>query len=339
MRPLLSSARVLGQYASRTGSTWKVGSASSSLLTEKSLLCCSRSLSSKANKKTVQQELSYTERKQLAKKERTANYHEVNERKEKRKTRRDGKIRGEKQEGFRSFFTPKRVHEQRMNRWARQAGLDWKINVAVILERENVLLPEKKQWEIDYEELDEHLSNFGKVLPDYWRFGPSGHSESEKVGVKDDDFVDEQRVYETEADLSGNTRTIDRKLDQYVFLVVKEGESSEWQLPLVEVQDGETLAEAARRALDAKLGPSVQYYCPSTAPMGVDLVALPEEERSNAGVYGTKTFFMRLNHYEGDLEDATTSVKDFAWLNREEMSGCMEEQHGQKIGKYYQYLI
>ena len=297
--------------------------------------------SKKKKKAEKEVELSYAERKRAAKEARRVEYQEKMERRERRKHRRDGRNRGVMREAFRAFWEPRFVREEKWNRYARREGLDWKMNVAVIFERQNVLLPEMAQWEKDYVELEKVLrETTGKDYPDYFLYDPDSEGSAEgRKRIPDFMEFPEKRVYETEADKSGSTRTIDRKLDKFVFLMIKENDSENWQLPKVALEEDEMLPQAAFRALDSQIGSSIERFCLSYAPMGVDVVPLPEEERKESGFYGTKTFFMRVNHFEGDVVDAELNAKDFAWLTREEVTAVMQEQHGDEVGKFYHYLM
>ena len=69
------------------------------------------------------------------------------------------------------------------------------------------------------------------------------------------------------------------------------------------------------------------------------MVALPPEERNGKGVYGTKTFFMKVVHDEGQVSPKTMTVQDYAWLDRGEITEKMKEEHGDYVAKFYHYLM
>jgi alkanesulfonate monooxygenase SsuD/methylene tetrahydromethanopterin reductase-like flavin-dependent oxidoreductase (luciferase family) len=87
------------------------------------------------------------------------------ERLHKRLNRREGKPKDVLKSDFRPWWTKRIAYEEMMERRARAAGMDWKIEVAVILERNPVILPDKDDWEKEYEELHAYLAQFGKEYP------------------------------------------------------------------------------------------------------------------------------------------------------------------------------
>ena len=278
----------------------------------------------------------YLAAKKAAKERRRALYESRQERKERVKIRRFGKPRGQKRRDFRSWFIEKKVDEEYMNRKARQAGLEWKIQVAVILERYSVVLPDKEEWLVEYENLKAHLMQFGKDYPkeliniDYDR--EIAITDEELLALLPKGYTPAPR--ETEADETGDVRTTDRKLKTSIYLVVQD--DGRWQFPTVPLKDDETLLEAAKRAISEKAGSKLEYWSISNCPCAVDMVAFPENERTD-GFYGTKTFFMKLSYDDGAA--SPVNVKDFAWLAREEMAERVREDQGEKISKFYHYLL
>ena len=245
---------------------------------------------------------------------------------------------------FRAFFIKKKVDEEYMERKARQAGLDWKIDVAVILERQSVVMPDKEPWEVEMENLQTHLARYGKMYPkglqniDYEAVDNNmAITDEELMALLPEGFTPAPR--ETEADASGDVRTTERKLKTNIYLTVKEDDDDKWMLPTVTLNPDETLLQAAERALADKIGPEVEYWCPSNCPCAVDMVALPAEERTKTGLYGTKTFFMKVVYDEGQVSESTMKVKDYAWLDRGEITEKMKEDHGDYVAKFYHYMI
>ena len=126
----------------------------------------SRYFSTKAKKQDkAVPEASYFERKKQAKELRTREYEIKVERVETRKNRRDDSPKNVLRNEFRAWWNKRRAYQEMMERKARVAGLDWKIEVAVIVERTPIVLPDKEEWETDFEELHAYLSQFGKEFP------------------------------------------------------------------------------------------------------------------------------------------------------------------------------
>jgi len=324
------------------------------LLQERQFITRTSPTSAKAKaKKEVDETPSYFEIKKAAKERRRELYEAQQQRKERLKTRRKGPgdglhRRGAKRQEFRDFFIRKKVNEEYMNRKARQAGLDWKIQVAVILERISVVLPDKPQWEADYDDLKTHLLQFGKMYPkdlydvDY----------DADIAISDEELLEkhlpkgyEPAPRETEADLSGDVRTTNRKLKTSVFLTVLETDKGNWELPTVDVlPTDQSLLRAARRAVKEKVGSHVEFWCPSNAPFAVDMTTFPSPGDKGyrdeyEGLYGCKKFFMKVQYDEGDVSSSTMSVADFAWLDREEIVERVKEQQGGDMSKFYHYML
>jgi large subunit ribosomal protein L46 len=116
------------------------------------------------------------------------------------------------------------------------------------------------------------------------------------------------------------------------------GDEVQWQLPTVALKEDETLLEAAKRAVKEKVGEEVEFWCPSNAPYAVDMVAFPEDQRKD-GFYGTKTFFIKVQYDCGDVSETTMAVKDFAWMDRGEMTERVQQERGDYESKFYQYML
>jgi large subunit ribosomal protein L46 len=284
----------------------------------------------------------WAEKKQAAKERRRELYGAKQERNTRLQTRRQSP-RDDLRRAFRGWFIPRKVTDEYMERKARQAGLGWQIKVAVILERINVVLPDKEDWDIEYDNMRGHLLQFG---PDY----PKALFPSSKPTLEGETaFGSEEDLFallakkgftpaprETEADKSGNVRTTDRKLKTNVVLAVQEND--QWQLPTVELLEDETFFEAAKRAIPEKVGEEVEFWCPSNCPCAVDMQAFPEDQRKD-GFYGTKTFFMKVQYDEGAVSEQSMTVDDFAWLDRTEMEERGKAQQGDEMSKFYRYML
>ena len=227
---------------------------------------------------------------------------------------------------FKKWFIQRKVHDEYHDRKARQAGLPWKHRVAVILERTNVVLPDRPEWEEQYDNLRAYLNQFGKEYPSqFQRPLPENLVYTHEELLEMLPFTPAPR--ETEADHSGDVRTLDRRLKTSVFLMVQEGDK--WQLPTVELNEDETILEAAERVLKDRVGSSIKYWAPSNCPMAVEL---QHEETKDS--YGFKTFFMRVNYSEGAISESLFKLQDYAWLDASEIE---ERMSGDPM--FYRYVL
>jgi large subunit ribosomal protein L46 len=286
--------------------------------------------------------IGYLAQKKAAKEQRREKYQIKQDRLERLVTRQSSKPRDEKKRAFRSWFVKKKVDEEFMNRKARQANLQWKMQVACIVERVQVVLPDKQEWETEYENLKTHLFKYGVQYPkelfnvDHDQI--VAETDEELLELLPKGFTPAPR--ETEADETGDVRTTNRKLKTSIFLAVQDGEDKglHWQLPTVTLNTDEMLLEAAKRAVKEKVGEEVEFWCPSNSPFAVDMMAFPEDQRKD-GFYGTKTFFVKVQYDEGDVSEQTMAVKDFAWLERTEMVERVQKEQGDYESKFYQYML
>ena len=140
----------------------------------------------------------------------------------------------------------------------------------------------------------------------------------------------------TPADEAGQTDTLDRKLQDRIYLLIN------GEFPTTELKsDDESLLEAAKRViLDEKHSgvtmKNVEVYCPSEAPMAVRLT--PSED-GDAEYFGTKTFYMRLQYDDGEILSKNDTI---AWLNREEVVGrasITSADDSEDEINFYRYLL
>jgi hypothetical protein len=88
------------------------------------------------------------------------------------KTRRENRpMMGSMRKEFKEWFDGRLVFQQKMDRIARQQQLDWKIQVAVVIERLPVRIPDPEPWQQDYFDLRAHLDTFSKVYPKELKLG------------------------------------------------------------------------------------------------------------------------------------------------------------------------
>lgn len=143
---------------------------------------------------------------------------------------------------------------------------------------------------------------------------------------------------ETEADKSGDIKTLNRRLKTRVYLAVKDNDK--WTLPTTTIKGDETLLEATKRAVADAAGDKLELYCPSNCPMAVDLKVYSEEEQKRYGTFGTKTFFMRVQYDEGEVDEENNAVgSDCGWLDRDEMTERVREEQGEDASKLYYYML
>ena len=181
----------------------------------------------------------------------------------------------------------------------------------MIVERLPVVTPEPEAWEVEYRSWsEERRAKFLRTLPNDL-VDPKGEFE-ELVDPEESQFSPASR--ETPADVSGDARTLKRKLDQFLFLVVRDAATKTWGFPrLVNPEDGATTMRAtAKAAMDACVGDSIETFLVGNAPAG----HWPEPTTPGAaGGEGGTNFYHRAQWLEGDLR-LTEKYSDFKWLTK-----------------------
>ncbi|KAL3902582.1 MAG: hypothetical protein SGILL_010778, partial [Bacillariaceae sp.] len=191
-------------------------------------------------------------------------------------------------------------------------------------------------------------SNSGKEYPVEFT-GTAGADRP--VALTDEELIDllpenfKPAPRETKADADGTLDTLDRRLKDRVYLMV--GES----FPTTEVAvDGEeSLLEAALRGLgdqisakgskkktdDTSSNLPLDLYCPSQAPLAVKLDVYEADEQKASGLFGTKTFFVKVQYDDGTIKGNV----DYAWLDRAEIVDRMQGAAGEEEAKFYRYML
>ncbi|KAK3676197.1 hypothetical protein LTR78_003947 [Recurvomyces mirabilis] len=149
----------------------------------------------------------------------------------------------------------------------------------------------------------------------------------------------------TEADRSGDEKSLNRKLDRTLYLIVKNGEGR-WRFPEDRIYGRENLHQAAERILvqscginmntwlvgNHPIGQHTHHYPSTSGPITSLILANPlvgtskEMEREE---YGEKLFFMKARIMAGqpELKENAYGLKEWAWLAKEEVE--------KKVGRGY----
>lgn len=287
--------------------------------------------SGKKKQKSEQPELSYYQQKAAAKQHRRELYEKKQERIERLKTRRAGRPRLFYRNEFRSFFIPKKVHDEHHNRKARQQNLEWEICASAIVERISVVQPDREPWEIEMDDLQTHLAQFGKQYPkelvSYDNYKSYSHEELLEM------LPFEPAPRETPADADGNIKTMERKLKTSIYLLLKQEEEL-WDFPSVILEPEETLLDGAKRAMNPLRG--LKFWSPSNSPWSVRLTPFDDKTRKKTKKYGRKTFFVKMQYDSGAV---TSESMDYAWLDRSEVTDLVEKAQGRDMSKLYHYML
>jgi len=206
---------------------------------------------------------------------------------------------------------------------AKAMGLDWRIVASSILHRYPVITPDVEEWEREMWELQHKIS----LKKREWFMSQTAGTESQLISEDNPEpedilrsmpFKPASRI--TDADISNDHRSINRKLPRSLFLMVKRNRNDHsWQFPQGQLREEENLRQGAERVMDRAVG-SIRRYFISNSPVGHLCYAYPEEIQKQRNQFGAKVFFYRTQLIEGNIKLETRLYTDYAWIAREEVS-------------------
>eukprot|EP00573_Skeletonema_grethae_P004185 CAMPEP_0201709326 /NCGR_PEP_ID=MMETSP0578-20130828/58045_1 /ASSEMBLY_ACC=CAM_ASM_000663 /TAXON_ID=267565 /ORGANISM="Skeletonema grethea, Strain CCMP 1804" /LENGTH=366 /DNA_ID=CAMNT_0048198293 /DNA_START=99 /DNA_END=1200 /DNA_ORIENTATION=+ len=305
-----------------------------------------------AKTETKKKEPTYQERKAAEKQLRRETWEKKQARLERLKTRRDASPKDVKKTAFRSWWDKELMYHNKLQRLAKKEGKPWRIRVAAMVERLPVVTPDVEEWEQDYIDLRDFLMTYGKEYPAETGFMFAPDKPEDHVVESDEELIAglpfTPAPRETEADASGDVKTLDRQLKTRVYLTIKsdaEGNLSgpRWTLPSTLAENNESLLAAAERAVSDSVGSDLKLWCPSNAPMAVNMRVyndkLPESFREN--YFGEKIFYYRVQYDNtgGGVDEAAMKADDYAWLTREEVVDRIEKERGKHQAKFFHYML
>ncbi len=215
---------------------------------------------------------------------------------------------------------------------AKALGLDWRVVCATVLQRYPVITPTNEPWEEAHYDMEERMAEKQRE----WLMEQLGDTDANFVGdenpsydeiVASMPFTPAPRV--SQADIDGDMRSMERKMDKSSFLLVKRNRDNyAWQFPqgkLNKDKDGDSGRTTAERIIDRAVG-NVHRWFVSNAPIGHICYAYPPEIQEQRGQYGAKVYFWRCQLIEGTVKLETRLYKDYAWVAREEIGDYVEDE-------------
>ena len=158
----------------------------------------------------------------------------------------------------------------------------------------------------------------------------------------------------TDADKSGDVRTLNRRLDTRTYLAIRDNDNSGWCLPSVlletgkgdggdkkEEVGGETILEGAKRAVSSVAGTRLKLLCLSNCPAAAEIIPYDEQKRDEVKAFGEKLFYMKVQYESGDIveERMGRTTQDWGWLTRQEMTERVTEETSTEKGLFYHYFL
>lgn len=198
---------------------------------------------------------------------------------------------------------------------ASAAASSGKLFGVCLLERLPVVIPEDPEWQQEHYAWQQSMQQkYMKILP------------KEFIELKDSELLadDAGARYEpapriTEADKANDRRSLKRRLDQRLFMLVRPKASSSvgtWSFMQQENQEGETMRQTAESALAEAVDTSaVQPYFVGNAPAG----------HVQLGEQGT-LFFHRCQLIQGiPALQGSSGYSDFVWVAKDEFGEYIQQ--------------
>ncbi|XP_061186717.1 large ribosomal subunit protein mL46-like [Saccostrea echinata] len=238
----------------------------------------------------------------------------------------------------------------------------WNLMGAMYIERIPVITPPMKKIEREYKEYRQQLEMEQSLLSDY----ENAKTEEEhrlaeqrknvldtplhlrnipiitmqdKENIWNKDFTSFKPAdRETEADKTGDVKTVDRKLDQTLVLVVKQniGGKEFWYLPVMQHAQGMSMRQVAEKAVADTCGTDLKYMLFGNAPSGYQIKEYRKEVQEETKLKGSKIFIHKAE-YRGGSVIPSEQVLDYAWLTPSELRKCLGRQTARIFNKFSIY--
>lgn len=131
-----------------------------------------------------------------------------------------------------------------------------------------------------------------------------------------------------EADLKNDVKSLDRQGQRnlYLLLLAEENGKQVWRFPQGGVEKGDLLHQAAQKDLFAECGDHMDTWIVGRKPIGIykPSPATPEEPQNNV-------FFFKGHIMAGQVRVDGKSIKDFAWLTKEEVGEKVEKDYWEVV--------
>eukprot|EP00177_Eucheuma_denticulatum_P005969 GFKZ01010883.1.p1 GENE.GFKZ01010883.1~~GFKZ01010883.1.p1 ORF type:complete len:303 (+),score=15.34 GFKZ01010883.1:32-910(+) len=201
----------------------------------------------------------------------------------------------------------------------------WRLASAAIVERYPVITPKLDPFEQQYL-TDRFLARQrnARALPPDMFLSEKDILQGKKTPTFDDPYAEmyTPAPRETEADHQNDVRSLDRALDERLYLVVKRTESAtHYTFPQVLATDDDiTMGQYAERAFKAITEPATRpdvHFLSNSPACHLEHI-YPVRYQSKHDVYGVKVFFYRAMLIEGDISGLRNCV-DYMWARHTEL--------------------
>ena len=183
--------------------------------------------------------------------------------------------------------------------------------LAALIERSPLLTPEMSELEQQQQERSEAFEALHKVYPSSLTSAEEG-PDQQRARLRMESILENEASREGEGDRTGDERSLDRRLAQRLYLLVRDGPNGPWRFPQREwAGPPERARDGLQSAIEATCGEALSVHQMGNAPLG----HLPA---SNLFVW---RFLYVAGHVDDDLEHA--------WLTRDELTERVDGELGE----------
>ncbi|XP_078340173.1 large ribosomal subunit protein mL46-like [Crassostrea virginica] len=222
----------------------------------------------------------------------------------------------------------------------------WTVTGALYLERLPIITPPLSKLEQEYREYKLQQETEQSLLSD---FEISKKEEEERLAnqkknvldtpihlrnVPVQTFQDKEEIWdkelsqftpadrETEADRNNDMKSVSRKLDQPLVLLLKKIVNGKdfWYLPYLDYIPRHSMRQVAEKALTDSCGTNLQFQTFSNAPSGYQVLHYGNDMIKKTQSNGSKVFIYKAEYRGGIVNpDKDKHILDYAWVTRREL--------------------
>ena len=227
---------------------------------------------------------------------------------------------------------------------AKEMGLNFRVLSSTVLHRYPEITDLAEDWEVDMMVVQEKMEQKQRES----LMGEIGGTEAMFMEEQNPTYEEileslpfEPASRETQADIDNDRRSMNRKLNDSCFLIVKRNRGDElhpWQFPQGKIvpdkDQGVNARNAAERVIDRAVGKTKRWFV-SNAPIGYISYAYPAAVQDARKEYGAKVYFYRAQFCAGSVKLETRLYTDYAWVGRDEVGEYFDED----TAEYLQSLL
>ena len=185
--------------------------------------------------------------------------------------------------------------------------------LGALIERPPLLTPEITDLEMEQQKRNLELEDLHKVYPSSLTSAEEG-PDQQRARLRMESILEREATREGEGDRTGDEASLDRRLSQRLYLLVRDGDGP-WRFPQREwAGPPERARDGLQSAIEAACGESLALHQVGNAPLGH--LSRP-----------TGTLFLWRFLYVSGQVDAATGL-EYAWLTKDELRERVDSELG-----------